>query len=240
MYQPHPSFVSPQADAVLWRYMDFTRFVSLLDQKALWFASVDTLGDPFEGSNSLDDTRDAIMGYTDLRYTRASPRSEEWRHFTLVNCWSQSEEESDALWKIYASTNGGVSIQTTFDSLCGSLVGAEDVYIGVVHYMDYHSERIPQDNHFNFYLRKRLAFKHEQEVRAIHHFPGVFSPTTSKWERDLSLQGIYIRVDVAKLVSQVVVAPFAPDWLLGLTRSVARQYGYTFPVQRSHLSQVPF
>ena len=32
--------------------MDFTKFVSLLDKRALFFAGADTLGDPFEGSVS--------------------------------------------------------------------------------------------------------------------------------------------------------------------------------------------
>ena len=50
MYEEHPSFKSPPDDAVLWRYMDFTKFVSLLDKRALFFVRADKLGDPFEGT----------------------------------------------------------------------------------------------------------------------------------------------------------------------------------------------
>ena len=50
MYEEHPEFHSPPSEAVLWRYMDFTKFVSLLDRQALFFARSDKLGDPFEGS----------------------------------------------------------------------------------------------------------------------------------------------------------------------------------------------
>ena len=39
----------PLDDTVLWRYMDFTKFVSLLEKSALFFPRADKLGDPFEG-----------------------------------------------------------------------------------------------------------------------------------------------------------------------------------------------
>lgn len=52
MYEEHPVFNPPSDDAVLWRYMDFTKFVSLLEKSALFFARADKLGDPFEGAFS--------------------------------------------------------------------------------------------------------------------------------------------------------------------------------------------
>lgn len=36
----------------VWRYMDFTKFVSLLDKRELWFTRADELNDPFEGTLS--------------------------------------------------------------------------------------------------------------------------------------------------------------------------------------------
>ena len=52
-YKKRDGIKSPKDDAVLWRYMDFTKFVDLLDKRALWFARVDTFKDPFECSLSL-------------------------------------------------------------------------------------------------------------------------------------------------------------------------------------------
>ena len=37
MYEESPFCNPPPDDAVLWRYMDFTKFVSVLDKKALFF-----------------------------------------------------------------------------------------------------------------------------------------------------------------------------------------------------------
>lgn len=36
-------------DHELWRYMDFSKFVSMLQQKALWFTRLDQFPDPYEG-----------------------------------------------------------------------------------------------------------------------------------------------------------------------------------------------
>ena len=51
MYIEHYVFETPSDENVtIWRYLDFTKFVSLLDRQQLFFARVDTLDDPFEGS----------------------------------------------------------------------------------------------------------------------------------------------------------------------------------------------
>jgi hypothetical protein len=56
MYIDHPSFEKPDnADAKVWRYLNFTKFLSLIDKEALYFSRLDCLGDPFEGSVTLVD-----------------------------------------------------------------------------------------------------------------------------------------------------------------------------------------
>ena len=39
-------------DIPIWRYMDFTKYIALLIEKALFFSRADHLLDPFEGSIS--------------------------------------------------------------------------------------------------------------------------------------------------------------------------------------------
>ena len=43
MYKESRDCKPPPDNAVLWRYMDFTKFVSLLDKQALFFARADKL-----------------------------------------------------------------------------------------------------------------------------------------------------------------------------------------------------
>lgn len=52
MFLEHPSFAAPEdPDVNIWRYMDFTKFVSILDAGALWFTRADRFLDQFEGSS---------------------------------------------------------------------------------------------------------------------------------------------------------------------------------------------
>ena len=49
----HPCFTVPDdPNASVWRYLDFTKFVDMLERRQLFFARADKLGDPFEGSTS--------------------------------------------------------------------------------------------------------------------------------------------------------------------------------------------
>ena len=55
---PNKSFTTPfpveDENTTIWRYMDFTKFVSLLDKKKLFLCRADKLEDSFEGSLPLD------------------------------------------------------------------------------------------------------------------------------------------------------------------------------------------
>jgi hypothetical protein len=50
MYEVHPQFETPPDAASLWRYMDVGRFIAFLDSKALYFARIHELGDPWEAA----------------------------------------------------------------------------------------------------------------------------------------------------------------------------------------------
>lgn len=47
----HTSLERPALSDILWRYMDFTKFVSMLVKKGLFFSRLDRLGDEYEGGS---------------------------------------------------------------------------------------------------------------------------------------------------------------------------------------------
>ncbi|MBD3341670.1 MAG: hypothetical protein GF353_21375 [Candidatus Lokiarchaeota archaeon] len=51
MYKNHPPCNPPKKQTTkVWRYLDITKLLSILENKALWFANITTLkGDRFEG-----------------------------------------------------------------------------------------------------------------------------------------------------------------------------------------------
>ena len=53
-----PVFIPPQNPNIkIWRYMDFTKYMSILETKALYFPLISELNDPFEGSFSKGNKR---------------------------------------------------------------------------------------------------------------------------------------------------------------------------------------
>ena len=247
MYEEHPTFSPPPQDANLWRYMDFTKFVSFLDKKALFFARADKLGDPFEGSTSQVNTALHPIIYEDLirpDVLEQIPVSmQSLRRFHLVNCWHWSEHESDAMWTLYSRQYDGIAIKTDFQALADSFTGDLPVYIGKVNYVDYGTTFIPESNAFSLYLHKRKGFEHEKEVRAIIlEFP----PKEVREESngildlpDICEVGKYFDIDISRLIHKIVVAPFAPDWFIELVQSVTAQYNRTVPVTKSSLATPP-
>ena len=65
MYKNHPSFKEPESEKVkIWRYLDFTKFVSVVDKNQLFFARSDRLGDPFEGSYPTKNVEQRKLNHT--------------------------------------------------------------------------------------------------------------------------------------------------------------------------------
>ena len=206
--------------------MSFTKFVSLLTSKSLFFARADKLGDPFEGALSPLNTI-----WSPIINERVPPETIELVHnaikdrprFALVNCWHESEHESAAMWKIYSGGGEGIAIKTDFFSLRNSFTGADEVYIGRVNYVDYSSTFIKENDPLAPLLYKRKSFEHEREVRVI--FQGDM-PRTSAGDIlvgtsatcDTYKVGSYREVDVATLIKEVVVAPYTEDWFVELVQ----------------------
>src|SRR5688572_1174241 len=106
----HPVFEAPETDVAIWRFMDFTKFVAMLENEGLFFVRADLLGDPFEGSvpqvnvaarprtfSDIPDLQPAALD--DL--LNAWARSHEWhRRQVRINCWHMNDEESAAMWKL--------------------------------------------------------------------------------------------------------------------------------------------
>src|SRR5437867_3764830 len=90
----------------IWRYMDFTKFVCMLQNEGLYFSRLDCLGDPFEGSRShADEGLRADQYSSAVRAASAAFTQSSILKRVMVNCWHMSEHESAAMWGLYAKTN---------------------------------------------------------------------------------------------------------------------------------------
>jgi hypothetical protein len=250
MYKLHPAFQKPRDEnAKIWRYMDFTKFVSLVDKQELFFARADKLGDPFEGSYPKGNVQQRAsmhkkwldtlpIQFRNLFEQRPKALSEFYknlRRFIFINSWHKNEHESDAMWKLYLKSDEGIAIQSTFSRLRDCFSNeTPDIYIGEVRYVDYSREVISEGNFFYPFLHKRKNFEHEKELRAvIFEFPKEppFAPPFG--------DGIPVSVDLDILIDRISLAPTSPKWLRELVESVIRKYGLEREVIQSSLSDRP-
>ena len=233
--------------------MDFAKFVSLLEARALFFARADKLGDPFEGAWS-----DANLKLLEQGKEIVSPRDvanwiEAWRmivrtareerRFTLVNCWHASEHESEAMWRLYSGIGYGLAVRTDFKTLVHSFTDRVPDIIARVEYLSYEDQLMPWSMQAPF-LHKRLSFAHEQEVRAIircHSYKETDRQDVREidYSRDVCEVGMAFAVDPSDLIQEVVVSPYADTWISGLVQSVSARYGVNKPVTQSGMARNP-
>ncbi len=236
----------------LWRYMDLAKFLDLLENKALFFARADHLGDPFEGASGvadresewdkfyleffsqvvrnppsgepLSDSDVEAQAARLLRQMRENAAAD--RRNTFVSCWHANDCESEALWRLYCPPNStGVALETTAERLISAL-GDSDIELGQVQYVDF--RRSFAGLHDRIFW-KRSSLRHEAEVRAV--FKQRFGKESVGTSR---------LIDIEKLCVSVVPSPFAADWLFPLIKSVTERYGLDLHITKSELLAQPF
>jgi hypothetical protein len=253
MYELHPVFISPEDRSVkVWRYMDFTKFVSVIESRTLHFNRADKFDDPFEGAAPVSNSSQRfahISSWSKEQQFRAaqhhSDLNKAWRKYVAINCWHENRYESAAMWKLYLKSGEGVAICTTFDRLTKSFVGNEPIYVGRINYIDYDTDVMREGYSFSSFLHKRKSFEHEKEIRALLWKPPVSYTNEGIPDGtfDTSLEtingGVSVPVDLDILIDQLYVAPNAPKWFYDLVISVTRRYDIAKTISWSDLDKAP-
>ena len=250
MFVEHPVFQKPSDQhAVVWRYLDFTKFVDLLDTTSLFFTRSDKFHDKFEGSypsfnvNRRDEVyREIKQNVPAAVFQRMAETSKSFRRWVAVNCWHLNSHESAAMWRLYLKSDEGIAIQSTYSRLESSfLPSGEQIYAGVVKYIDYETEWMPEGNLFYPFVHKRQSFAHENELRCVLcRFPkGKVESDPLDFSQETISEGVSVPVDLSLLIAKIFVAPESPSWLRRLVESVARKYAIDAPIIQSALASEP-
>ena len=243
-----------EPDTCLWRYMDFAKFVGLLEARALFFCRADLLGDGFEGAAGIAERRGTYdQFYLDFfrNAVRTAPgqtvpppteqveheahrllaeftaTGERDRKTSFVSCWHANTGESEALWRLYCPPSTvGVAIETTAQALVEAYGNDTKIKLGRVQYVDYRRSFAGIHDRI-FWKRKSLS--HEAEIRAV--------ATQHGEQLDA---GILIPVDVEKLCKSVIPSPFAPDWFVNVLSATIKRFEIDLDITQSELLAEPF
>jgi hypothetical protein len=251
MIVDHPEFVAPEDDKIkIWRYMDFTKLISLLDTGCLFFARADSVDDPFEGSYPRKNVElrksvpKELDGESKDQYLKDINNNnnhyKQWPKYTAISCWHMNEFESAAMWSLYLKSDEGIAIQSSYKKLKKSIIDDEKVYLGVVKYIDYNSHFIEKNNNTLIpFVLKRKSFEHERELRAVM----VKKPISSgiiDFNKETIKGGVPIKVNIEELIDKIYIAPNAPKWFYSLVKKIINEmYKFDIEVLPSDINNTP-
>jgi hypothetical protein len=235
-----PPFFEPEESLLLAKYIDITKFLSLLKDKQLFFCRLDKLEDKFEGTLPKISRREFRAFYRHVNITGflKSPMTaeeiereitedfeyrEKLKALNCVNCWNEYKGESYALWKVYSDLNQGIMIKSSFGRIINALKESEEkVYCSKVKYIDHETDSISIRNTMTPMVHKHKAYSYEDEVRLIHEVSNV--GWKHDWENEKNENGIKINVNLAQLIDEIVISPFASEWFTEIIRDILCKY----------------
>ncbi len=159
---------------VVWRYMDFTKFLSMLQYKSLFFCSCSTIQkmDPFEGEYTKSNLKNLqnkkqILQFSSEYAKKPGQYRKKFLDNVGINCWHANDTENAAMWKIYLSSNEGIAIKSTINNLKETFeYNHEDaVYIGNIHYNDYEFNDIEMN--YNEYLGDVIELIKKEDSKKV-------------------------------------------------------------------------
>lgn len=211
-------------DAVIWRFMEFWKFASLLETGRLYFCRADLFEDDGEGLPPDE--------YIPLLWPRpATPEDldhvigqmAQMRESYYVSCWylAGGRPPSEEMWRKYdvAVLSRYSLLRSTLDTLdvseCEPLPCRP--HLGLVRYG---SQHLTGWNEQRFITTKRLCYAHEQEVRAAlwcttvatiagtnRHFDARNKPYRRPLIESCAPKAQTPKVDLRALITEVVVKP---------------------------------
>lgn len=255
-YEHCDSFEQPARSERLWRYLDFAKFVDMLDMSALHFGRADTMGDPWEGALSsameeadirrMREAAEAYIGHSaaakrlGIEYVDDDPEQEArllashretWRanrRRVFLSCWYRANHESAAMWGLYCGRDGrGLAIQTTFGRLERALPDACPHRVHLAN-VEYtdYQRRITTVGNG---LQPFLRKRRHFEHE--HELRGLFKVTGL----DDPPPGLNVPVDLVTLIERVHVAPNSPPWFAALVERTVSRYGINAETLQSDL-----
>jgi hypothetical protein len=268
-FKESPQVVQPPVDAVLWRYMNLDRFLTLLQKRALYFCRTDLFDDSFEGAlpdktaDLMDHVRD-VHARRDVAGNLAPLLSarRKYRRFFYANCWHANPYESMAMWRLYVPDGAGIALKTTVGALLGCIPNPPEgrLHSGLVSYVDYRTGLLDALGPVDTYFWKRSEYSHESEFRILYqHFPigvfpeqalrvaeaaaeigGSFSVPPSMMNWDLDTKrGFLLSVQISAESSTVVLPPGTTDVVARAVDMAIYASGLGLPVQRSAMDSNP-
>lgn len=219
MYVSHPVFIESNCSNLpIWRYLDFWKFLNLLELKSLYFSNSENLGDNYEGR---------IPSFVLAKIEAAEAKSENniskhtlnyleniARNTFLISSWSYAERESFAMWKMYSKDKSGIAIETDLSCLKQSFKNtSKSIYIGEINYIHEKKYYFDLSNLFYPFVTKLDYYSFENEIRCI--------TVNEDYEKN---KDNLVDVDLNILIKKIHISPNSKPEFLKLIELLKKEY----------------
>ncbi len=263
-YKTLEMFQEPSPTQVLWRYLNFPKFIDLIQEKSLFFPSLEQLvhDDPWEGLPSkynFDPDRLIRVQKTCVA-TQADGTTDEENikvqihQQTARSCFGDILENYMKMQK-----QSALNLRGTFFVNCWHMNKDEsdsqwkiygDSLYSLAIVTSFERLRDSITDYLDIYGAPVLYYYSDQETAEGNAF---FSVIHKRWafvhEREFRLihwkpefigirdkpTGIPVIVDLKKLIESIVVSPRAPNWFKSTVEKFIKNSGLSIPVSKSSL-----
>jgi hypothetical protein len=225
----------------LWRYMDISKFISMLHSKAIWLARADTVKDKHEG-RFPDDMRQRIKdAYRNLPDTDKSPvkDTDDFQDYlvknTFISCWHKNFDENMVMWEIYGRDNSSLAVQTTVGQIRSNTDTSKiNGYSLIMKDIDYKNADEIQDviKYEECFFRKRRHYAYEEEVRISLDTYNKLAPTKN------TPCGHLLSCKLNQIIGSILVHPDCKDWFLDVVNSICKKYEIRASVSRGKYGSI--
>ena len=258
----------PDGGAVLWRYIDLAKLLSLVGNEVLYFSSLARLGDKFEGQWSrrtiqmIHDWDELWMGedvnrcfiedkvknqrlYFPKEHQQPLPKDTSGHLGRLIRDRDHQNQTFVSCWY----QEDGES-QAMWKLFAGDKYGIA-VRTTASKLIGSFTNRLPDYLGFVKYL------DYEREPMAVSHFPPVFykrkefqherevravlapQQRIEKPENKIESPGIPEPINPTYLIEELIVSPYSPDWLMEVVELLIARFKMEVAVTKSTLEREP-
>lgn len=258
----------PDDKRIMWRYMDFAKFMFLISKNALYFSRIDQFEDQWEGVPP----RDYLNFFAGMK-EECYQMSMEWfltggkrrvavhliktekdvielKERTFANCWHEQTHESDAMWKIYGTTTGAVAIKSNFAKLENVL---ENIEIPNCPNTKIHINSVVYINHRKKESYSEAVRKLSGNKDYLSHEVLFFFLKQEPFEYESEVRALFQlpsksieyglcteKLNLPELIDSVVIQPNSPEWFKERVKNALKQYQPRIPITQSQLNMGKF
>lgn len=244
--------IAPRIDdhEVIWRYMDFPSFYSLLDTKGLFFRRLDKYTDEYEGTLPNEIQTFLLHYFAEIPIIGSHSKAiemtntfmshlKELNKGTLSNSWVVNAKESYAMWKIYLrGSREGIAIKTTVGKLREVLSNNPEQF--TLAKVSYEILSWPVTDYTTLAAWKTTPYSYEHELRALiyHQFTDETIPKEVFPKDPLFEHGNAYQVDIHTLIEEVYISPFADSWFYDVVMSTISKFITAFDSKKIFYSRI--